>query len=31
VSNIYAKLGVSSRAAATGYAHRHGLVGSPTG
>jgi DNA-binding NarL/FixJ family response regulator len=29
--NIYAKLGVSSRAAATGYAHRHGLVGSPTG
>ena len=26
VSNIYAKLGVSSRAAATAYAHRHGLV-----
>jgi DNA-binding CsgD family transcriptional regulator len=26
VSNIYAKLGVSSRAAATGYAHAHGLV-----
>lgn len=26
VSNIYAKLGVSSRAAATGYAHEHGLV-----
>lgn len=26
VSNIFTKLGVSSRAAATGYAHRHGLV-----
>jgi DNA-binding CsgD family transcriptional regulator len=26
VSNIYAKLGVSSRAAATAYAHEHGLV-----
>jgi DNA-binding CsgD family transcriptional regulator len=26
VSNIYAKLGVSSRAAATTYAHEHGLV-----
>ena len=26
VSNIYAKLGVSSRAAATGYAYRHHLV-----
>jgi DNA-binding NarL/FixJ family response regulator len=26
VSNIYAKLGVSSRAAATSYAHQHGLV-----
>jgi DNA-binding NarL/FixJ family response regulator len=31
VSNIYAKLGVSSRAAATGYAHQHGLVHSATG
>ena len=27
VSNIYAKLGVSSRAAATAYAYRHHLVG----
>jgi DNA-binding CsgD family transcriptional regulator len=26
VGNIYTKLGVSSRAAATGYAHQHGLV-----
>jgi DNA-binding CsgD family transcriptional regulator len=26
VSNVYAKLGVSSRAAATAYAHEHGLV-----
>ena len=26
VSNIYAKLGVSSRAAATAYAYRHHLV-----
>jgi DNA-binding NarL/FixJ family response regulator len=26
VSNIFAKLGVSSRAAATAYAHEHGLV-----
>jgi DNA-binding NarL/FixJ family response regulator len=26
VSNIYAKLGVSSRAAATAYAHKHGLL-----
>jgi DNA-binding NarL/FixJ family response regulator len=26
VSNIYAKLRVSSRAAATAYAHEHGLV-----
>jgi DNA-binding NarL/FixJ family response regulator len=26
VSNIFAKLGVSSRAAATTYAHEHGLV-----
>jgi DNA-binding NarL/FixJ family response regulator len=26
VSNIFAKLGVSSRAAATAYAHQHGLV-----
>jgi DNA-binding NarL/FixJ family response regulator len=26
VSNIFAKLGVSSRAAATAYAHRHRLV-----
>jgi DNA-binding CsgD family transcriptional regulator len=26
VSNIYAKLGVSSRAAATTYAHQHGLI-----
>jgi DNA-binding NarL/FixJ family response regulator len=26
VSNVYAKLGVSSRAAATAYAHRHDLV-----
>ncbi len=26
VSNIYAKLGVSSRAAATTYAHKHGLI-----
>jgi DNA-binding NarL/FixJ family response regulator len=31
VSNIYAKLGVSSRAAATSYAHQHGLVRSTTG
>jgi DNA-binding NarL/FixJ family response regulator len=31
VSNIYAKLGVSSRAAATGYAYEHGLVRSPIG
>ncbi len=31
VSNIYAKLGVSSRAAATSYAHQHGLVRSATG
>jgi DNA-binding CsgD family transcriptional regulator len=31
VSNIYAKLGVSSRAAATSYAHEHGLVRSATG
>jgi DNA-binding CsgD family transcriptional regulator len=31
VSNIYAKLGVSSRAAATAYAHQHGLVRSATG
>jgi DNA-binding CsgD family transcriptional regulator len=31
VSNIYAKLGVSSRAAATTYAHEHGLVRSATG
>ncbi len=26
ISNIFAKLGVSSRSAATAYAHRHGLV-----
>ena len=26
VSNIFAKLGVSSRSAATAYAHEHGLV-----
>jgi DNA-binding NarL/FixJ family response regulator len=26
VSNIYAKLGVSSRAAATSYAYENGLV-----
>jgi DNA-binding NarL/FixJ family response regulator len=31
VSNIYAKLGVPSRAAAATYAHRHGLVGSTDG
>ena len=31
VSNIYAKLGVSSRAAATSYAYEHGLVRSATG
>ena len=31
VSNIYAKLGVSSRAAATTYAHEHGLVGLSSG
>jgi DNA-binding CsgD family transcriptional regulator len=31
VSNIYAKLGVSSRAAATSYAHEHGLVRAATG
>ena len=31
VSNIYAKLGVSSRAAATSYAHEHGLVRPATG
>jgi len=27
VSNIFVKLEVSSRAAATGWAYRHGLVG----
>ena len=26
VSNIYSKLGVSSRAAATAYAHEHSIV-----
>ena len=31
VSNIYSKLGVSSRAAATSYAHQHGLVRPATG
>ena len=31
VSNIYAKLGVSSRAAAANYAHEHGLVRPATG
>jgi DNA-binding CsgD family transcriptional regulator len=31
VSNIYAKLGVSSRAAATSYAHEHGLIRAATG
>ena len=31
VSNIYAKLGVSSRAAAASYAHEHGLVRPATG
>jgi DNA-binding CsgD family transcriptional regulator/tetratricopeptide (TPR) repeat protein len=31
VSNIYAKLGVSSRVAAAGYAHEHGLGGPATG
>jgi DNA-binding CsgD family transcriptional regulator len=31
VSNIYAKLGVSSRAAATSYAHEHGLVRAASG
>jgi DNA-binding CsgD family transcriptional regulator len=31
VSNIYAKLGISSRAAAASYAHEHGLVRSPSG
>ena len=31
LSNIYAKLGVSSRAAATSYAHEHGLVRTATG
>jgi DNA-binding NarL/FixJ family response regulator len=31
VSNIYAKLGVSSRAAAASYAHEHGLVRSVSG
>lgn len=31
VSNIYVKLGVSSRAAATSYAHQHGLVRPATG
>jgi DNA-binding CsgD family transcriptional regulator len=31
VSNIYAKLGVSSRAAATSYGHEHGLVRPATG
>jgi DNA-binding CsgD family transcriptional regulator len=30
VSNIYAKLGVSSRAAATAYAYEHGLARPPT-
>jgi DNA-binding CsgD family transcriptional regulator len=30
VSNIFAKLGVSSRAAATAYAYEHGLVGGST-
>ncbi|MFW6205788.1 MAG: helix-turn-helix domain-containing protein, partial [Gemmatimonadota bacterium] len=29
VSDIFAKLGVSSRAAATAYAYEHGLAGSP--
>jgi DNA-binding NarL/FixJ family response regulator len=27
VSNIFVKLGVSSRAAATGWAYEHGLMG----
>jgi DNA-binding CsgD family transcriptional regulator len=31
VSNIYAKLGISSRAAAASYAHQHGLVRPATG
>jgi DNA-binding CsgD family transcriptional regulator len=31
LSNIYAKLGVSSRAAATSYAHEHGLARTATG
>jgi DNA-binding CsgD family transcriptional regulator len=31
VSNIYAKLGVSSRVAAASYAHEHRLVRSPSG
>jgi DNA-binding CsgD family transcriptional regulator len=31
VSNIYAKLGVSTRAAATSYAHQHGLVRAANG
>jgi DNA-binding NarL/FixJ family response regulator len=30
VSNIFAKLGLSSRAAATAYAFRHGLLSPPT-
>jgi DNA-binding NarL/FixJ family response regulator len=31
VSNIYAKLGVSSRVAAASYAHEHGLGRPATG
>ena len=27
IEHIYAKLGISSRAAATLYAHQHGLIG----
>jgi DNA-binding NarL/FixJ family response regulator len=30
VSNIFTKLGLSSRSAATAYAYQHGLVGSRT-
>jgi DNA-binding NarL/FixJ family response regulator len=29
ISNIFLKLGVSSRAAATSYAYEHGLAGQP--
>ncbi len=31
LTRIFAKLGVTSRAAATGYAHEHGLTIAPSG